>query len=356
MTGEYTSNQRKYDSDIETDVSTGGETYTSSTDNSIQTRAVRPLVTDGGEENAKVVGESEETDGTGVLGRATEEGETYGVRGEVESTDGYGFYTPDDARIGGTVTGDTHWTVEIADEDDSDRAGAVVAGHPDNEANDAAGATVSGGGRSGSENTVSGNYGTVSGGKGNEASGEGAAILGGVNNYAAGDSSIAAGRTANATHDGAVVFGDSSESEIWSQGADEVRSQMPMYAPEFNTTSASAAKTAVESVDAEKVLEAVESLSLNTWEFNDDEGVRHMGPMAEEFFDEFGLGSTAEAIATVDADGVALAAIQGLARRLETENDRIREQMAEKDEQINALEATVDSLQAQLSKLETNEE
>jgi trimeric autotransporter adhesin len=37
-----------------------------------------------------------------------------------------------------------------------------------------------------------------------------------------------------------------------------------------------------------------------------------MGPMAQDFRAAFGLGESEKAISTVDADGVALAAIQGL--------------------------------------------
>jgi len=309
------------------------------------------LVTDGGEDDAKIVGEMDEGDGTGIVGRATGDGETYGVKGEADSAEGYGFYTPDDVRIEGAVDGDTSWSVEVTGSD-SDDAGAVVMGHPENSDEDAPGATVSGGGKVGAGNTVSGDYGTVSGGSNNEASATGASVLGGFSNVASGYSAIATGTNANATHDGSFVIGDSSSTEVWSSGADEVRSQMPMYAPEFNTTSARAAKTAVSPVEPESVLSNVESLSLNTWEFTDHEGVRHMGPMAEEFSKMFELGRTDESIATVDADGVALAAIQGLAIRQRTENERLQEQLLEKDERISELESTLDALQTRLSALE----
>lgn len=59
------------------------------------------VVADGGD--VKVVGELDATDGTGVLGKATGEGETYGVRGEVTSAEGYGLYTPNDASVGGVL-------------------------------------------------------------------------------------------------------------------------------------------------------------------------------------------------------------------------------------------------------------
>lgn len=43
----------------------------------------------------------------------------------------------------------------------------------------------------------------------------------------------------------------------------------------------------------------------------------HIGPMAQDFNAAFQLGESDRAITTVDADGVALAAIQGLNQKLE---------------------------------------
>lgn len=74
----------------------------------------RVVVTDGG--NVKVLGEISADGATGVHGKATGNGTTYGVRGEVTSNSGYGLFTPDDARIegitelvnlGGSITGNT---------------------------------------------------------------------------------------------------------------------------------------------------------------------------------------------------------------------------------------------------------
>ena len=53
--------------------------------------------------------------------------------------------------------------------------------------------------------------------------------------------------------------------------------------------------------------------------------------MAEEFHGAFGLGNDEKAISMVDADGVALAAIQGLYEQLVAErrrNDALEERLA----------------------------
>jgi hypothetical protein len=130
---------------------------------------------------------------------------------------------------------------------------------------------------------------------------------------------------------------------------------MPMYAPAFNTTSARAKKSAVKPVAPPEVLDRVESLDVSTWELDHQDDGRHMGPMAEDFADAFELGNDDEHIATVDADGVALAAIQGLADRLGEKDDRIEELESEAEaarEENAELEATIDDLAARLEAVE----
>ena len=83
-------------------------------------------------------------------------------------------------------------------------------------------------------------------------------------------------------------------------------------------------KTAVQPIDARSVLDEVSRLPISSWQYIADRGtVRHIGPMAQDFHAAFGRGpSDGRSIATVDADGVALAAIQAL-------NAIVREQQAE---------------------------
>lgn len=84
----------------------------------------------------------------------------------------------------------------------------------------------------------------------------------------------------------------------------------------WTNASSRALKHAFEPVDADAVLERVLALPLSTWRYlADAEGTRHLGPIAEDFHAAFGLGADPRSIATVDADGVALAAVQGLAAK-----------------------------------------
>ncbi len=97
-------------------------------------------------------------------------------------------------------------------------------------------------------------------------------------------------------------------------------------------------KSAFETVDVDVILRGVLDLPISRWIYRDspDEG-KHLGPMAEDFHATFGLGDDASAISTVDASGVALAAIQGLNQRLEAENRALREHNARQDEQMHLL-------------------
>ena len=80
-------------------------------------------------------------------------------------------------------------------------------------------------------------------------------------------------------------------------------------------------KTGFIAVDAKNVLEKVAALPITTWSYkNESSDVRHIGPMAQDFYDTFKLGSDDKSISTVDASGVALAAIKAL----KAENDSLK--------------------------------
>jgi len=85
-------------------------------------------------------------------------------------------------------------------------------------------------------------------------------------------------------------------------------------------------------VDPRAVLEAVARMPVSTWSYKtDDPSVRHMGPMAQDLYAAFGLGGTDRAYSPVDAHGLAFAAIQGLAERLDAQEARIEALTAENE-------------------------
>lgn len=103
--------------------------------------------------------------------------------------------------------------------------------------------------------------------------------------------------------------------------------------------SSRAFKHAFEAIDVSDVLARVVALPLSRWQYRDSSEGSHIGPMAEDFSSAFGLGGSAQHISTVDADGVALAAIQGLNAKLEAENAALRQ--------------TLEALAARLERLES---
>ena len=106
----------------------------------------------------------------------------------------------------------------------------------------------------------------------------------------------------------------------------------------WTTISDRNAKTAVQPVDAREVLKKVAALPLNTWQYKTQESkYRHMGPMAQDFYAAFQLGETDKGIDTVDADGVALAAIQGLNELLAEKDAKTAARLDEKEREIVAL-------------------
>jgi hypothetical protein len=117
---------------------------------------------------------------------------------------------------------------------------------------------------------------------------------------------------------------------------------MAANAGSWSSLSDRSLKTAIVPVDAGAVLSRVLELPMSTWSYiAQGEAIRHMGPMAQDFAAAFGLGENDTTIATIDADGVALAAIQGLNQKLETENAALRDDLDTLRAELAALRAAI---------------
>jgi len=87
-------------------------------------------------------------------------------------------------------------------------------------------------------------------------------------------------------------------------------------------------------IDEQDILRKVAALSIESWSYTDKEqGVRHIGPMAQDFKSAFNVGGSDKFIDMVDANGVVLAAIKALNAKIEI-----------KDAQIEALQRRLDKL------------
>ena len=115
-------------------------------------------------------------------------------------------------------------------------------------------------------------------------------------------------------------------------------------------------KENVAGVDPSAVLEQVVQIPVSTWNYIGEEaGVRHMGPMAQDFYAAFGLGDSERHINSLDADGVALASIQGLYGLSQEQAARIEELQAvnaAQQEQIQTLQRQNAEFEARLAALE----
>ncbi|MFO1303331.1 MAG: tail fiber domain-containing protein [Burkholderiales bacterium] len=246
----------------------------------------------------------------------------------------------------------TSSTVSGGDGNGADGTYSAIGGGASNHANSSY-STVGGG----SFNATTGTWSTVSGGVENIATGDGSMVPGGRHNNASGAYSWAGGYNANTetlnglvSHDGAFAWSDFNDFKFNTSANNEfavratggvrfvtaingsgsatqslrifpggdVTSTGDIFAVAFHATSDRDAKTAFAPVDADAVLDAVLHLPIESWTYRSDaRGARHIGPTAQDFRAAFALGHDDKSIATVDADGVALAAIQGLNARLE---------------------------------------
>jgi hypothetical protein len=109
----------------------------------------------------------------------------------------------------------------------------------------------------------------------------------------------------------------------------------------WNNASDRNLKERFEWVDTADVLALVAALPIRRWSYTNAPGARHIGPVAQDFHAAFGLGAGDKHIATVDADGVALAAIQGLNQKLTEELKQKAAEIAELKARLAALEQIV---------------
>jgi hypothetical protein len=215
------------------------------------------------------------------------------------------------------------------------------------------------------------NYSTIGGGKGNVISETNySTIPGGYSNTITSDYSFAAGYQAHAVHQGSFVWSDSFGGGVTSQRDNQflvdayggarfqdgstpgvwVEMVWDVTKPISTSTSAylssggiwtdssdRALKENFTPVDGQEILSLLSELPLSTWNYKtEDDSVRHLGPMAQDFYASFELGLDDKHIAALDSSGVALVAIQTLYQTVQEQDARIETLEAEN----NALHAT----------------
>lgn len=89
------------------------------------------------------------------------------------------------------------------------------------------------------------------------------------------------------------------------------------------------------------MLSKIAAMPIQEWSYKSQSpSIRHVGPTAQDFHAAFGLGEDPLRIGTLDADGVALAAVKALearTRALGEENRVLRERVEVLTQAVQAL-------------------
>ena len=240
------------------------------------------------------------------------------------------------------------------------------------------GVTVSGtaGFSAGAQNVCSG-FACTAIGYTNRAGGQGSVALG-YRTTANNDYAVALGyRASNNTHTGTMVMGDESTTDSVRNQADNefrirynggirmrvstaangntpgaggnVGCDLTVAVPSWTCASSRTLKENFAAVDGEDVLKRLRSIPITTWNMiGGDPAVKHLGPVAEDFYKAFPLGLGKTTIGMGDIDGVNLAAAKALEARTKTMGAEIKA----RDATIEKLQKKSADLEARLEKLE----
>ena len=221
---------------------------------------------------------------------------------------------------------------------------------------------------------ASGNYSTA---MGNYTSASGF-ISTAMGNYttAGGDYSTAMGNRAKANHNGSFVWADSQAADFASTAANQLSLRASGGYRLFSDAGATAGvslaadgtawavisdrnvKKDFAAVDSMAILEKLAAMPITQWHYKwEEEGITpHIGPMAQDFKAAFYSGTDDKSITTAEADGVALAAIQGLNEKVEVRSQNaevsiraLRTENAELKAAVNELKELVQTMNAKLN-------
>jgi hypothetical protein len=215
----------------------------------------------------------------------------------------------------------------------------------------------------GRTNLVAGASAAIGGGSKNAATGSYGTVPGGSDNRATGVGSFAAGTESGALQNGTFVWSDDAGSAalnstaayqflarasggfyLFSNPAATAGVRLAPGSGAWASLSDRTMKTVILPLDGAAVLDKVVRLPVSEWSYTSERGVRHVGPMAQDFYAAFEVGEDDRHITTIDEDGVALAAIKGLYEKSERNNAAALRENA-------ALRGNVSSMQHELTQL-----
>jgi len=260
---------------------------------------------------------------------------------------------PNDAFIGGGLSNNIG----------SQATYAAIAGGSTNSVSSEFGAIAGG-----YHNTASGSAAAVGGGSSSSATGRYATIPGGYLNAAGGTGSFAAGTQAKARHNGTFVWSDNAGTaavqstadyqfvarasggfELFSNATSTSGVKLNPGSGAWSNLSDRTMKTDVAPLDDAAILDKVAALPVSVWSYTSEHGVRHVGPMAQDFYAAFRVGEDDRHITSIDEDGVALAAIKAL----HAENLRLRQRLVRDEAQRRRDDGRLSTLEREVESLAT---
>jgi hypothetical protein len=122
---------------------------------------------------------------------------------------------------------------------------------------------------------------------------------------------------------------------------------LPAGSGVFNCTSSRLTKENFLDVRGEDVLSSLRKIPVTSWNYiSEGSQVRHLGPMAEDFYQAFGLGTGNTSIGVQDLAGVSLAAVKALEARTA--------ELQQKTAEVEQLRTRLSTLEQRLAAIEEN--
>ena len=160
-------------------------------------------------------------------------------------------------------------------------------------------------------------------------------LIGHHNNFVESNGVISIGTSHNDINDldNAIVFHAPGGVDILS--GDYTVARLPANGGSWASVSDQRVKVNITPLNPDDLLSRVLSLSILEWNYKGQHYVQHIGPMAQDFHGEFGLGNSEKFIQSVDMDGVILGAIKGLGNYYEVLLNRLNKfSISEQKQQV----------------------
>ncbi len=179
------------------------------------------------------------------------------------------------------------------------------------------------------------NYATIGGGYANMIAGDYSVIPGGTGNIVSGDYTVGCGSAINVAANNALIFGDGSETfsigmsnsanflvnngfRIWTDNPVSSNIGVRVVGGGTSWISLCDSTTKMNRMPADgiAILDKISAMPIDQWNYkHQPNGPEHIGPMAQDFWSAFHLGTDSLGIETIDADGVLFAAVKELVKQ-----------------------------------------